>query len=488
MGLLGRPASAVLAAVFAGPMCGIDAARPPAIDTAKEARPRPCRVDGVETEVLCATLPVWEDRGARSGRRIGLNIVILPATGQSPAPDPVVVLAGGPGQAATSLAPAFAPRKDLRARRAIVLVDQRGTGGSNPLACDFYGDPPDLTLVARSQFPIGPIRECRKRLEAIADLRRYSTANGMDDLDEVRSWLGHSQVNLYGGSYGTMAAQVYLRRHEKSVRSVVLDAVMPIDEPLPLHHAWAGQRAIDRVFAECAADPACARLAPHPGDELKAVLDRIRQGVQVEIEDRNTGRRVSVRPAVGVVAEGLRHFLYDADAGRSLPPLIHRAFRGELAPLVQTAVDSQLDIHGILAEGMLLSVSCSEHIPFIDPTEVPRETKDTFLGDSRVREQTQACAEWPRTPVAPEDRAPVRSEVPVLLLSGEKDPATPPEFAERVASRLPNSLSVVFPKGAHGGSGPCGEALVATFIERGSVRDLDRSCVDSPAPTPPTHD
>ncbi|MBZ5723737.1 MAG: alpha/beta hydrolase [Acidobacteriia bacterium] len=448
---------------------------------AVEAKPHPCRVPGVPGQGLCASYPVWEDRERGAGRKIGLQIVILPALGGNHAPDPLFILAGGPGAAATEMIPGFSRNRALRERRDLVFVDQRGTGGSNPLDCDFYGDPPDLRTVAGVSFPVEAIRRCRERLSAIADLGLYTTALGMDDVDEVRRWLGYGKIDLWGGSYGSMAAQVYLRRHGASVRTVVLAGVAPVDELIPLHHARAGQRAMDLLFAACRADAPCRAAYPKLSDEFRAVFESVRSGVEVAVHDAE-GRAVRVRPGVSALAEGIRHYLYGGNVG-ALPGMIHRAAAGDLAPLVQTAIAAELNLMRGISLGMLLSVTCAEQIPYIDDATLARETANTFLGGLRVQEQRAACREWVQGAVPADVHRLVQSNVPVLLISGNRDPVTPPEFGERVAKQLPNSLHVVFPEASHGNWGACGRQIEAQFIERGAVQGLDVSC--AAARTPP---
>ena len=442
---------------------------------AEEARPHTCDVPGAG-RVLCATLPVWENRAAKSGRKIDLNIVILPALHANHAPDPVFILDGGPGAAATRFAPAFS-RQALREQRDIVLIDQRGTGGSHKLDCDFYGDPPDLQRLMSSQFPLPQVRECREQLQKIADLAQYTTAVAMDDIDQVRQWLGYRKVNLWGASYGSLAAQVYLRRHEENVRTAVLIDVLPADELMPLHHASAGQRAIDIFFDRCRTDADCNSAYPRVRDDFARMFERVRSGTEARVRDRG-GNVARVRPSVGALAEGIRHRLYN-DTGKSLAGMIHQAAEGDLSPVVQAAVDAELALRPVIAKGVLLSVTCSEDLPYITAEAAARETRGTFLGELRIREQRAACAEWVRGPVPPDTHRPLHSQAPVLLISGYLDPVTPPEFAERVAGVLPNSRHVVFPLAAHGGGGPCGRTLVENFVKRGSAAGLDVSCVSA---------
>ncbi|MBV8203304.1 MAG: alpha/beta fold hydrolase, partial [Acidobacteria bacterium] len=298
----------------------------PAAPGAKAAAPgkragrlAPCHLEGLAEEVRCGTYEVWEDREARRGRKIALNIVVLPALGHDRAPDAIAPLAGGPGEGVTQAAGSLAEQKGLRRHRDILLVDQRGTGKSNPLNCDFYGpdshrNGADPRQLAGDLFPPAAVRACRDRLEKVADLKLYTTALAMDDLDEVRAWLGYPQLDLDGGSYGTRAAQVYLRRHPGAVRCAVLDGVLPVDETIPLHHAYAGKRAVDLLFAECAAQPACHAAFPHPGEELAEVLARVDRGVQVRIPDHRTGGTALVTPDRGLIAEGIRYLTYGSSA------------------------------------------------------------------------------------------------------------------------------------------------------------------------------
>ncbi len=450
-------------------------------DPAGAVRPAPCEIEGVEGEPRCATYPVWEDRAARAGRRILLNIVILPALGPDKAPDPVFFLAGGPGQGATTTAAWKSQDKTVRQRRDLVLIDQRGTGRSGLLDCDLYDGGADLAKVAAAMAPIPAVRRCRDELAGKADLRLYTTALAADDLDEVRAWLGYDKINLHGGSYGTRLAQVYLKRHPATVRTAILEGVAPLTAPIPLHHARAGQRAVDQVLADCAADPACRAAFPRLRDELQEVFARLDRGVTVEVTDPRNDKKATVRPDRGLVAEGIRFLLY-GDSGSELPLQVHRAAGGDLAPLVELALGRRLGLDGDLATGLMYSVTCAEDLPFIDDATAAEMTRGTLLGDYRIRQQKAVCEIWPRAEVGPAEREPLRSDAPVLLLSGERDPVTPPDFGEQVARHLPNSLHVVFAGGGHGGQGDCHDAILTAFLERASGRGVDTACAGRSQP------
>ena len=427
----------------------IGCARRPSTSGA-EVKPHACSLDGIPAEVLCATYPVWENRDRQAGRRIPLNIVILPPLSTPAEADPLVVLAGGPGQAATDLIQVFFRNRDLRAHRQVVFIDQRGSGGSNPLNCDLYGSPPDPKRILAGPFPVDAVRACRQRLQAIADLGQYTTSASMDDVDDVRRWLGFDMINLWGGSYGTRAAQVYLRRHGVQVRAIVLDGVLPVDELVPLHQPATAQRAMDLFLAR-------NRVAfPDLERRFHSLFD--------------PGKP----PSIGLL-EGIRHAMYGGDP-RALPDLIRRAATGDPAPLQQLAIDAEIGLSG-LSIGLNLSITCAEDIPFLDDATIARETAGTFLGDGRIQRQRAACREWVAGPVPRDLHEPVRSEVPVLLFSGGRDPVTPPAFGEHVAAALPNSRHIVFPDSAHGNFSPCARRLLSDFVAAASPRTLNAACV-----------
>ena len=256
----------------------------------------PCEIRGVEGKARCGDYEVFENRSTQKGRKIKLKVVVLPATGVlavtgalpatgvERAPDPFVYIAGGPGSSAIEDAPGIAQAfAKIRQRRDLVFVDQRGTGGSNPLNCDFF-NPADAQSYLGYFFPLDDVKKCREQLERKADLTLYTTPIAMDDLDEVRAALGYERVNIFGGSYGTRAALVYLKRHPKSVRTLTLQGVAPTNEYMPLAFAQSNERALTGIIGECAADEACNKAFPKLRAETKAVLERLLQGsVEVEV-------------------------------------------------------------------------------------------------------------------------------------------------------------------------------------------------------------
>lgn len=449
-----------------------------------DSPPRPflsaCRVQGFSSRAWCGRFEVYEDRALRRGRKIGLNVVILPALGEKPAPDPVFFFAGGPGQGAASIAGFLGdgPLAKIRQQRDIVFVDQRGTGQSNPLTCSLYTNDENLQGYFEEVFPVEQVRACRERLEKVADLRLYTTVIAIEDLDEVRRALGYEKINLYGGSYGTTVALAYLRRYGAHVRSAVLAGVAPVDFKLPLPFAKGAQHAMDRLMEDCAAEAACGAAFPKLREEFQSVLDRLSKSpAVVELSNPFTGQPQRISLARGPFTERLRLMLYDHGTARLVPALIHSAYRGDFKPFVLATLPQARATYNSLALGMYFTVTCSEGVSFIKEEEVRSETRGTFIGDYRVRVHQRACREWPRGEVPEQFTQAVRSDAPVLMLSGEADPASPHWIGAQVSRYLLNGLQLIIPYMAHGYFSACINDVTAEFISRATVRGLNTSCL-----------
>jgi len=443
---------------------------------------KPCQVPQIKGEAKCGTLEVFENRDSRKGRKINLNVIVLPATGQQREPDPLFYFAGGPGSAATEDAPGIAQIfAKIREHRDLVFVDQRGTGKSNPLNCDLF-DPADQQSYLGSFFPVDAVKKCRAELEPKADLTLYTTNIAMDDLEDVRAALGYEQINLFGGSYGTRAALVYLRRHPKHVRAVVLHGVAPTNQFMPLHFPQDTERALEGVLSECEADEACHQAFPKIKEEAAYALGILMQSPATsDIKPEGTNEKVTLRLNINLAAEAVRYMLYSPMSAARIPLFLHLARRGNYEPLTQAALWYRKNLVGTGSNGMYLSVTCAEDLPWIKPEEADNLAKNTFLGRYRYNQQSEACQLWPQAKLDASYAEPVRSDKPVLILTGEWDPVTPPAQGDATAKSLSNSLHIVVPHGAHGFDGleniQCVDGVLTTFIERGTVKGLDTACV-----------
>ncbi|HEU0016430.1 MAG TPA: alpha/beta hydrolase [Longimicrobium sp.] len=470
-----------LLAVLLAPCAG---AQEPQAAPAPALEMRPCRVEDVEREVRCGTFTTWENRETRTGRRIGLNVVVVPARAARPEPDPVFFILGGPGQTATEVPHWFA-ESWITETRDVVLVDQRGTGGDNRLDCALPGTDADPQGYLDDWFRPDVFRACREELERRGlDLTQYGTAYAMDDLDDVRRALGYEKVNLVGGSYGTRAALTYMQRHPESVRTAILNSVAPAQMKNPLWHARTAQQALDSLFTDCRADARCGAAFPHLRREWAEVLERLeREPARVRVALPWTAGPVEVRLTAAGFGDAVRVMTYSWDGSRALPLLVHRAHQGDYEPFARTAVATSRGFRGQLRMGMLLSVVCGEDVVRITEEEIVRETAGTYLGDRRVRSQAAVCREWPRARVPANDAEWVTADVPVLLLSGSHDPVTGAPWARETARHLPNSLHLVVP-GGHTPQDECTESIQRAFVDAGTLRGLDTSCVAALRPDP----
>jgi len=408
--------------------------------------------------------------------------VVFPATGDKRQADPLFYFAGGPGSAATEEATGVVQGfAKIHEHRDLVFVDQRGTGKSHPLNCKFY-DSADPQSYLGYFFPLEDVRKCRTELEANADLKLYTTTIATDDIDDVRAALGYEKINLLGGSYGTRAALTYLKRHPDHVRTATLQGVSPTNQYMPFDFPVANERALQGVLAECAADEACNKAFPNLKDETKAVLAQLIKGpVDVEFERPDSKDRVKVKLSRDLVAEAIRYMLYNPAAASRVPLTLHLAAAGNFVPLAKQALFYREVLVGTGSNGMYLSVTCAEDLPWIKAGEGERLAVNTFLGDYRLRQQREACALWPRADVERGYFDPIRVDVPVLIFTGEWDPVTPPSNGDQVAKNLSNSLHIIVPHGAHGLGGleglDCIERINTEFIERGTTKGLDTTCV-----------
>ena len=427
-------------------------------------------------DAQCGTLSVPENPADPQSRTISLNIAVVPAIKRSPEPDPLFVLAGGPGQSITEAFPLmYSTLFRVHEQRDIVLVDQRGTGKSNPLRCI---DPDEETL--EHEEAIRLLKACPESLDA--DLRYYTTDIAMQDLERVRSALGYPSINLYGASYGTRAALVYLKMFPDRVRSVILDAVVDPEFIVYQDSAQDGQQALELLFARCEADEACASTFPDLRTEFDALLQRVEEApVQVTLAHPITGNPLELEIDRMMFTNIIFNTLYVPDLVALLPIAIHEAYASEnYLPLVTQAYLVNAGIY----DGMFYSVVCTEDAPLILTETIERSNEDSlFAGNTETF--LDVCSVWPQREPPDVVHAPVSSDVPVLMLSGEADPITPPRHAERLAESLENDLHLIFNEMGHGNSSNlCAAKIIDQFVDQASFSELETDCVEAVAPPP----
>ena len=442
----------------------------------------PLRLSSVAAR--CAVLTVPEDPETPAGRKIGLFVAVVPALNRRASAAPLFLLAGGPGQAAADLYASYAGAFARTNRNHdIVLVDQRGTGRSEPLVCSYPEDWDD------SEESMPELRRATQAcLAKYGDrVRFYTTSVAVEDLDRVRVALGYAAIDLYGSSYGTRVAELYMRRHPGQTHAVVLDGVTYPEQAIGPDTPLDGERALDLIVARCETAPDCAAAYP----DLTAELGELRRkfGPQKEplvIADPTTGEPLTLEFDRGVFSAALRFLSYNAVEASLLPALIHQAVIGRAAPMAAETFMLARQVRDQLASGMQNSVVCSEDVPFFHVGEAERQRiEQTYQGADQLDALAEICKLWPKGPVDADLHAPLSSAVPTLLLSGEADPVTPPADAERLARGLTHYRHLIVPGEGHGQlvTG-CVPKLMADFLDGAEPAALDASCLQRHHPAP----
>jgi len=434
----------------------------------------------------CGTLAVPEDPSAPTGRTVDVFVARVPSLSSTPRPDPLVLIAGGPGESTVDmylqLRGAFEP---ARREREVILVDQRGTGRS---AAGFdCGVPNDLSLDSAGDERLAKyIGQCLHELEH--DPKLYTTSVAVQDLDRVRAALGVEQWNVYGVSYGTRVAQHYLRRFPEHARSVVLDGVVPPELALGPDIAREAQRALDRIFARCAADDGCHEHFPNLPAEFHELLARL------DKEPVSTSSPYATDAGAGAAGDTgkfaapqlralVRLLSYNAATVALLPALLHEAHEGNYAPLANQTATTLRRLPESLSFPMSNSVICTEDAPFAAAGS--REGLEaTYLGTTIVDALAEICAQWPAGAIDADLKMPLVSDRPVLLLSGSNDPITPPEYAARAAAKLAHATQLVGADQGHGQIAVgCVPRLLRAFLEHPD-QPVDAACLKIEPPTP----
>lgn len=440
----------------------------------------------VAIEAFCTTVTVPEDHDAPDGRSIELALAWVPAR-DSAAADPVFMLAGGPGQSARDSYPGIAQAfADVRRQRHVLLLDQRGTGESNPLVCDMeamlemdLGEEPESEAMRQSAA------DCLAEIGDRADVRFYSTTDAIRDLDLVRQRIGADQVNLVGISYGTRVAQQFAARFPDHTRAIVIDGVVPNTLVLGADHARNLENALALQFARCTEDAACSDALGDPRAHLDALM-ALADGDDaplVSYRDPRTAELHEERLSRGHVAAVVRMFAYSPATAALLPLTLNEAIQGRPEPLMAQARLLVSSLTQQINHGMQLSVMCTEDAAEMAPNEADA---DSVLGNALVEVSQAQCAVWPTNPRPEGFRDPLAGELPVLLLSGELDPVTPPAYGEEVAATLPNGRHLVLAGQGHNVLGVgCAPKLIARFLDTLDAAELDAECLDGLSAPPP---
>lgn len=436
-----------------------------------------CTFPDLDRTARCGTLTVAEDPEDPEGRKIDLYLVVLPARSGEPRRDAVTYLVGGPGQAATSIVGFFGDSLGgLQEHHDLVLVDQRGTGRSNPLDCKLKTSELARAIVGGA-VPASGLEACRAELDA--DPSFYTTPIAMDDLDAVRTALDYERFHLIGVSYGSRAALVYSRRHPDRVASLVLRGVTSPADNIPLSWLRSGEASMAGLLARCATDKACNAAYPKLREQLEQILSDLEdRSAAITVRPRGADRNVELELTRDVFAGALQLALYSDRSAARIPRLIDRAAAGDFELFGQGLVGALLATSQSLHLGMYLSVICAEDVPFLELEGIDQEPwsfQDPVLLANLIR----TCRGWPSGRMPDGYKQPVVSTAPALLLSGSTDPATSPGPGQEVASHLPNSRHLITPGlGHHPSWTSCFANLAGSLINGASIHELDVTCVE----------
>jgi len=443
------------------------------------------RNSAATTAAFCAPFQVPENWDKPDGRRIDLHLALVRSEAEAAARDLVVLLAGGPGQAATEVYPraaaGFAP---LLRQRNLVLMDQRGTGGSHALQCRQDLDDEDAASADKVDFAKirANVQGCLDEVSKNADPAQYTTTAAVRDLEALRQALGAPQFDLVGVSYGTRVAQQYLMRYPDGVRSIVLDSPVPNEVVLGSEFAANLDASLKAQFAVCAKDTACAKAFGDPYASLYRLRDQLAaKPEEVALHDPRT--HVREKKALGAMRlAGLaRLFAYAPETSALLPLVVDRALKGDYAPLTGQSEYINGEVQD-LTGGMPMSVICAEDADLL--VDRPEDAK-LLLGDLFAHVLREQCAIWPRGARPADFHQAVRSDKPVLVLSGEFDPVTPPRYGEAILKGLPNGRQLVAAGQGHSVMGRgCLPKLVSRFVDTLETKALDAGCVADFGTTP----
>ena len=432
--------------------------------------------------VQCGFVVVPEDHGDPAGPTLRLAVVVIEDESDGHQPDPVILLSGGPGEktvaSARELAPVLTP---IHPNRDLILFDQRGVGLSEPaLECPEYLealfdllDEADPNADRRATFEA--LMACRDRLVSEGhNLSAYNTTQNAADVDAIRVALGYDQINLYGGSYGSLLAQAVMRDHPQGIRSTVINSVLPLETSFLVEASTTTAQAVLDLLDACAADEACNSAYPDLQDTLFEIIDQLNaEPVPITVTNPLDGQSYEAVLTGDAVLGNLVTFLYITRIIPVLPQAIHDVHNGDYELMTQLS-STRLALLDASSRGMMVSVLCSDDLvgrTAEDLLEVRAALPSQLIGSGDPEVVVEygifgICENWPVEQADPSFKEPLVSDIPTLVLEGEFDPVTPPEYGQLVASYLSDSYYFELPGIGHDilVASECARSIAGHFI------------------------
>ena len=433
-----------------------------------------CHLGEIRSQVQCGKLEVPENYQQPDGDKIAVNFAVLPAIDDSEYKAPLMFLAGGPGQAAVELATGLnRVFRDVRKTRDIILVDQRGTGKSSPLSCEFEAVDNVYSALPDALTP-QEVKDCVAQFKG--DVTQYNSENAIRDFDAIRAALGHEKLNIYGGSYGTRAGLVFMRMFPESLESVVLDSVGPIEVPIGMF-GQSGARSFNLLIDNCKNSESCHKAFPNLADEFQAVKVRLaKEPASIDILHPRLGTPTKLVIDETKFTGNLRFQLYGME-GRSMVPLvIHQAFLGNYQPLV--GLMARTEGEQLVYTGLLFNIVCNEDMPRLSVADKAADANNNFDGKDSQLAWDMVCPFFPKYRPSEGFYQSVTADIPTLILSGNLDPVTPPSNGEYSAKTLPNSHHIIVENASHTvAMSTCASDIIQEFLTSKTPKKLDESCL-----------
>lgn len=442
-----------------------------------------CPTDMPHAERLsarCGRLNVPLDYAWPDGEQADIFLAVFPAQMKKNKGSPVLLLAGGPGQAGSDVFPAWMPvLKPLRRHHDLVVIDQRGTGRSESLSCPQF-EQMDIQDPDREQIR-ALVEACSQSLDQ--NPRFFTTWEAIHDLDQIRQALQTEQVILYGGSYGTRLGTAYMRYFSENTEKAILDSVVPVDEPLGSKHHINLQRTLKLLSESCAQQPACQQAFPDLMEKIMLLPGQLGESGETLAIRHPSSHVLQEYELTGDMIKGLiRLYAYSPEQIVMLPYLIDQADQGHWQTFAELGLMLTEQMHGAISMGMHNSIVCTEDFPIFP--EISQSSFDqTLMGESLAETIDIICENWPRGFLHEDFHKPLDVEIPTMILAGEWDPVTPPDFAQRLAADLPvNRLFIAPGQGHIVINRGCTARLASQFLDGSSLDDLDESCLNQLSP------
>lgn len=433
----------------------------------------------VEIDAECATLARPENPEDPDGKSIDLFVVKLPSNASTPEADAFTVIQGGPGGSSIDMAIGFRQVLDfIRAKRDVLIVDQRGTGRSNILQCETPEEEEQANVFDRAQT-IKLTQICLTKTSH-SDPRFYTTSIAVQDLDAVRKAAGYEQLTIYGVSYGTRVAQHYLRRYPESTRALIIDGVVDVGLNLAgAEIARRSQDAFDNIVKRCNETPNCSEQFGDIALKFKALRKKLKdQPIAINIAHPLSGKKIEHTVSEIDLLAAVRFMPYATESMALLPMLISAAHDGDYVPLAAHAININESLGADFATAMHNSVMCAEDAPYVK-ANATEQASNTYFGSDMIDGLSAVCEVWPRGIMDPDFRQAFASNKPVLVLSGETDPITPPANGERAAAMFSNSKHLIVPSHGHGVIGRgCVPFLLRDFIQNANLDEVKSDCIE----------